>query len=87
MEKSTTKSKTTDLSASSSFDSEKGQVATGTLTSWGKNILLSVETRGIERVTEEERQQNTTKVWNACTFWYIPPPKLNLEVSTPNLTN
>ncbi len=30
---------------------------------------LSVETAGIERVTDEERQANTTHVWNACTFW------------------
>ncbi len=37
--------------------------------SWVKGILLTVETRGIQRVTEEERQQNTSKVWNACTFW------------------
>jgi hypothetical protein len=36
---------------------------------WFKNLLLSVETQGIERVTDEERQQNTTKVWHACTFW------------------
>jgi hypothetical protein len=31
---------------------------------------LSIETNGIQRVTDEDRQQNTTKVWNACTFWY-----------------
>jgi len=37
------------------------------LAAWAKN--LSVETNGIERVTEEPREQNTTKVWNACTFW------------------
>lgn len=37
--------------------------------SWIRDILLTVETTGIQRVTEEERQQNTTKVWNACTFW------------------
>lgn len=30
---------------------------------------LSIETGGIERVTDEERAQNTSKVWNACTFW------------------
>lgn len=34
---------------------------------WAKN--LSVESGGIQRVTDEERQTNTTKVWNACTFW------------------
>jgi hypothetical protein len=36
---------------------------------WVRYVLFSIETRGIQRVTEEERQQNTTKVWNACTFW------------------
>ncbi len=41
--------------------------------SWVKEALLTVETRGIQRVTEEERQQNTSKVWNACTFWYGNP--------------
>jgi len=50
-----------------SFDEEKGQVSA--FSKWSKNALLSVETRGIERVTDEERQQNTTKIWNACTFW------------------
>lgn len=30
---------------------------------------LSVETGGIQRVTDEERLQNPSKVWNACTFW------------------
>lgn len=59
-----------DLEAStSSIESERGNVVSKTLSSWGRNALLSVETRGIERVTEDERQQNTTKVWNACTFW------------------
>ena len=44
--------------------------------SWLRSMLLTVETRGIQRVTEEERQQNTSKVWNACTFWYdSPTPK------------
>jgi hypothetical protein len=37
--------------------------------SWFRSLLLTVETRGIQRVTEEERQANTSKVWNACTFW------------------
>jgi hypothetical protein len=32
---------------------------------------LSIEEGGIERVTDEERHQNTTKFWNATTFWYI----------------
>ena len=30
---------------------------------------LSIEEGGIERVTDEERQQNTTKFWHAATFW------------------
>lgn len=34
---------------------------------WAKR--LAVETGGIERVTDEDRAQNTSKVWNACTFW------------------
>jgi hypothetical protein len=38
---------------------------------WLRSMLLSVETSGIERVTDEERKQNTTKVWHACTFWYV----------------
>jgi hypothetical protein len=37
------------------------------LREWAKKI--SLETGGIQRVTDEERQHNTTKVWNACTFW------------------
>lgn len=36
---------------------------------WSWIRTLSIETGGIQRVTEEERQQNTTHVWNACTFW------------------
>ena len=35
--------------------------------SWLKK--LSVETGGIQRVTDEERRENSSKVWNACTFW------------------
>jgi hypothetical protein len=35
---------------------------------------LSIEEGGIERVTDEERQQNTTKFWNATTFWYGSRP-------------
>jgi hypothetical protein len=42
----------------------------GGLRAWAKK--LSVETGGIERVTDEERLSNTTHVWNACTFWYDP---------------
>jgi hypothetical protein len=35
---------------------------------------LSVETGGIERVTDEQRDKNPSKVWNACTFWYVEVP-------------
>ena len=45
---------------------EKGTVHSG-FRAWATN--LSVETGGIQRVTDEERQSNTTHVWNACTFW------------------
>lgn len=45
---------------------EKGHVNSG-FRAWAKS--LSVEVGGIQRVTDEERQTNTTKVWNACTFW------------------
>lgn len=34
--------------------------------------VFSIETEGIQRVTDEERLVNTTKFWNACTFWYGP---------------
>ena len=50
---------------------EKTYSSPSTVGEWMKNVLLSVETKGIERVTEEERQNNTTKVWHACTFWYV----------------
>ncbi|KAL4929927.1 uncharacterized protein BDV17DRAFT_290282 [Aspergillus undulatus] len=42
---------------------------------------LKVELKGIERVTDEERQQNTTKFWNACTFWL----SANMAVATLNI--
>lgn len=32
---------------------------------------LAVETGGIQRVTDEDRAENTSKWWNACTFWYV----------------
>jgi hypothetical protein len=38
---------------------------------WAKR--LAVETGGIERVTDMDRAQNTSKVWNACTFWSVAP--------------
>lgn len=41
----------------------------GRLSKWLKT--LSIETGGIERVTDEERAKNTSKVWHACTFWYV----------------
>jgi hypothetical protein len=34
---------------------------------WARS--LSVETGGIQRVTDEERSKHPTRVWNACTFW------------------
>ncbi|KIW27998.1 uncharacterized protein PV07_07690 [Cladophialophora immunda] len=49
--------------------------------SWLTDILLTVETTGIQRVTEDERQQNTSKVWNACTFWL----SANMAVATLNV--
>jgi hypothetical protein len=61
-----------------SFD-EKVQTKVSRTSSWVKTILLSVETSGIQRVTDEERQQNTTKVWNACTFWYVVDFRLPLQ--------
>ncbi|KAJ5166417.1 uncharacterized protein N7482_005198 [Penicillium canariense] len=42
---------------------------------------LSIEEGGIERVTDEERQQNTTKFWNAATFWF----SANMAVATLNI--
>lgn len=35
---------------------------------WARTLSIEV-VGGIQRVTEEERKQNTTHVWNACTFW------------------
>jgi len=49
---------------------EKGTIRGG-LKAWAKK--LSVETGGIERVTDEERLSNTTHVWNAYTFWFVKP--------------
>ncbi|KAL3465571.1 permease for cytosine/purines, uracil, thiamine, allantoin-domain-containing protein [Aspergillus heterothallicus] len=42
---------------------------------------LKIEMKGIERVTDEERQHNTTKFWNACTFWL----SANMAVATLNV--
>lgn len=44
---------------------EADEKATST---WGQT--LSIETGGIERVTPDQRQENVTHFWNACTFWY-----------------
>jgi hypothetical protein len=57
-----------DVEAASVEDKPTSKVSI--VTSWGKSLLTTVETRGIHRVTDEERQSNTTSVWNACTFWY-----------------
>jgi hypothetical protein len=40
---------------------------------------LSVETGGIERVTDEDRAKNTSKVWNACTFWFAYPSLIQIS--------
>lgn len=57
----------------SSHDVRQGAVEKTTkltgLKYWVKR--LAVETGGIERVTDEERAKNTSKVWNACTFWLV----------------
>lgn len=53
---------------SASFE-RKGELVSTGFNGWMRKVLVSVETRGIQRVTDEERQQNPTKVWNACTFW------------------
>jgi hypothetical protein len=39
---------------------------------------LSIEEGGIERVTDEERKEKTTKFWHAATFWYVHPPVLGV---------
>ncbi|KAF2442061.1 hypothetical protein P171DRAFT_364624 [Karstenula rhodostoma CBS 690.94] len=50
----------------------------GRLAKWLRNS--SIETGGIERVTDEERAKNTSKVWHACTFWL----SANMAVATLN---
>ncbi|RDW58203.1 hypothetical protein BP6252_13614 [Coleophoma cylindrospora] len=49
---------------------------TNIVASWAKKI--SFETNGIERITDEQRRHNTTKPWNACTFWL----SANMAVAT-----
>jgi hypothetical protein len=60
------------LNEKSINETDAGSVEKGTLrnalNAWART--LSVESGGIQRVTDEQRQSNTTKVWNACTFWY-----------------
>ena len=65
-----------EMNSKQSFDTPpKDEVQTGSIEkvpafkAWLKK--LSVETGGIQRVTDAERADNTTKVWNACTFWYV----------------
>lgn len=62
-----------DIQEKSVNDMETASIEPGTLRggvhAWAK--ALSVESGGIQRVTDEERQSKTTKVWNACTFWYV----------------
>lgn len=36
---------------------------------WAKTRFWAVETSGIQRVTNADRLENITHVWNACTFW------------------
>jgi hypothetical protein len=60
-----------DLQPSTS-DVELGSIKASTnvvsrLHAWAYS--LSVETGGIERVTDENLSQKTTPVWNACAFW------------------
>ncbi|KAJ5669326.1 hypothetical protein N7462_010396 [Penicillium macrosclerotiorum] len=42
---------------------------------------LSIEESGIERVTDDERQERTTRFWNAATFWF----SANMAVATLNI--
>lgn len=44
------------------------------ISGWAKSRFWAVETTGIQRVTDADRGQNTTHVWNACTFWYFQNP-------------
>ncbi|TVY85309.1 Purine-cytosine permease fcyB, partial [Lachnellula suecica] len=71
------------VTASTSFtddtgsgSAEKVNLPLSRFAAWAKS--LSVETNGIERVTDEEREKNTTKPWNACTFWL----SANMAVAT-----
>lgn len=44
---------------------------------------LAVETGGIQRVTDEDRAKNTSKWWNACTFWQVA----SISTETTDLTH
>ena len=56
-------------------DIEEGSIeknnSSGGIHGWTKSRFWAIETTGIQRVTDADRQQNTTHVWNACTFWYV----------------
>ncbi|KAF2453465.1 purine-cytosine permease FCY2 [Lineolata rhizophorae] len=58
-----------------------GLTSTSFWKTWARDLFLSVETTGIQRVTEEQRLQSPTKVWNACTFWM----SANMAVATLNV--
>lgn len=59
------------FSVPSSSEVQAGTIGKPTAVSgikyWAKR--LTVETGGIERITDADRAENTSKVWNACTFW------------------
>lgn len=61
--------------ASNRTDVEEGSIeksiSSPSIHGWGKSRFCAVETTGIQRVTDADREQNTTHVWNACTFWYV----------------
>jgi hypothetical protein len=61
---------------------EKTTGKTSHVVSWSKRLLTTVETRGIHRVTDEERRENTTSVWHACTFWYAVTIHINFQLLT-----
>jgi len=67
----TLKEKSVQDFSTASIEEEEGVLTTGGFKGWVRRALLTVETRGIQRVTDEERQHNPTKVWNACTFWSV----------------
>nr|POF26421.1 purine-cytosine permease fcyb [Quercus suber] len=59
------------------------------LSKWA--TALSIETGGIKRVTENDRREMNTHVWNACTFWsvLVIPQFISLEqlLRTNGITN